>query len=226
MFLNPSTTRTDGGWMYFKINHDNYIQLPGSDNKVNIYKDTSISGNLGVGKVLNLQRHPTESDTIPLVITNTSSSGSGFIRKSVSTVKGCLFEYLTSASSTSWWQGVLSGSNEFVTKTGSNGLTIKSNSSAVLSGSLPNSDASLKGNVEEVDLTDCTDMLENIDVKTYTRNDMEEGNKRLGFIAQVVKAYLPDKFDNIIGSNIITDEQGENSKEIMTMGYARMVCVL
>ena len=55
---------------------------------------------------------------------------------------------------------------------------------------------------------------------------MEEGNKRLGFIAQDVKAYLPDKFDNIIGSNIITDELGENSKEIMTMDYARMVCVL
>ena len=55
---------------------------------------------------------------------------------------------------------------------------------------------------------------------------MEEGNKRLGFIAQDVKAYLPDKFDNITGSNIITDEQGENSKEIMTMDYARMVCVL
>ena len=46
-------------------------------------------------------------------------------------------------------------------------------------------------------LTDCTEMLENIIVKTYTWNDMEEGNIRLGFIAQDVKAYLPDKFDNI-----------------------------
>ena len=55
---------------------------------------------------------------------------------------------------------------------------------------------------------------------------MEEGDKRLGLIAQDAKAYLPDKFNNIIGSNIITDEQGENSKEIMTMGYARMICVL
>ena len=55
---------------------------------------------------------------------------------------------------------------------------------------------------------------------------MEKKNKRLGFIAQGVQAYLPDKFDNIIGSNIITDEQGENSKEIMTMGSARMVGVL
>ena len=55
---------------------------------------------------------------------------------------------------------------------------------------------------------------------------MEEGSKRLGFIAQDVKAYLPNKFDDITGSNIIADEQGENSKEIMTMAYARMVCAL
>ena len=85
---------------------------------------------------LNLQRHPTESDTIPLIITNTGSSGSGFIRKFVSTVKGCLFEYLTSASSTSWWQGVLSGSSEFVLKTGSNGLTLKPTGDVALGGNL------------------------------------------------------------------------------------------
>ena len=66
MFLNLSTTRTDCGWMYFKINNDDYVQLSGSDNKVNIYKATTISANLGVSKVLYLQRHPIESDTIPL----------------------------------------------------------------------------------------------------------------------------------------------------------------
>ena len=83
---------------------------------VNQNCNTSINENLDVSKVLNLQRHPTESDTIPLVITYTSSSGSGFIGKFVSTVKGCLFEYLMSASSTAWWQGILRGSNEFVIK--------------------------------------------------------------------------------------------------------------
>ena len=45
MFLNLSTSRTDGGWMYFKINNDDHIQLPSSDNKINIYKDTSIPSN-------------------------------------------------------------------------------------------------------------------------------------------------------------------------------------
>ena len=91
MFLNLSTTRNDGGWMHLRINGDSYMRLSGGDNKVNIYKDTTISGNLDVSKVLNLQRRPTESDTIPLIITNTSSNGSGFLWKFVSTVKGCLF---------------------------------------------------------------------------------------------------------------------------------------
>ena len=35
--------------MYFKFNNDDYMQLSGSGNKVNIYKGTSISGNLNVG---------------------------------------------------------------------------------------------------------------------------------------------------------------------------------
>ena len=42
MYLNLPTTRMDGGWMYFKINNDDYMQLSGSDNEVNIYKDTSM----------------------------------------------------------------------------------------------------------------------------------------------------------------------------------------
>ena len=48
MYLNLSTTYPNGGWMYFTMNGDSYLQLSGSDNKVNIYKD-STSGNLDVG---------------------------------------------------------------------------------------------------------------------------------------------------------------------------------
>ena len=55
---------------------------------------------------------------------------------------------------------------------------------------------------------------------------MEDENKRLGFISQDVKAYSPDKVDNIIGSSVITEEQGESSREIITMGCSRKVCVL
>ena len=36
MFLNLSTTRTDGGWMYFVIHNDSYMPLSANYNKVNI----------------------------------------------------------------------------------------------------------------------------------------------------------------------------------------------
>ena len=159
-----------------------------------------------------------------------NSSQNWFVASLESTIAGdgCLMQWMTAASSSYWWSGVWgTNTNDFNIRFTYQGLSLKSNGSAVLSGSLTqNSDASLKCNVEDVGLTDCTDMLGNINVKTYTRNDMEEGNKRLGFIAQDLKAHLPDKFDNIIGSSTITNEQGENSKEIMAMGYARVVCVL
>ena len=66
MFLNLSTTRTDGGWMYFKINNDDYMQLSGSDSKVTIYKDTSISSNLTINGDLD------SSTKFPLDIKNST----------------------------------------------------------------------------------------------------------------------------------------------------------
>ena len=50
MWINLETTYPNGGWVCFKINNDSHMQLPGSDNKVNIYKGTSINCNLDVGK--------------------------------------------------------------------------------------------------------------------------------------------------------------------------------
>ena len=49
MFLNLSTTKADSGWMHFIINNGDYMQLSSSGNKVNVYKDTAISGNWDVG---------------------------------------------------------------------------------------------------------------------------------------------------------------------------------
>ena len=184
-----------------------------------------------LGGIMNTTKMNLTNDVwnnFPLAITNTGTNWFQGEYIATGNEVGCLLRYKTSGSSTYWWSGVWgANTNEFHIWFNCQGLSLKSNGSAVLSGSLTqDSDASLKGNVEDVDLTACTNMLENINVKTYTRNDMEEGNNILGFIAQNVKAYLPDKFDNIIGSSTITDEQGENSKEIMTMDYARMVCVL
>ena len=69
MFLNRSTTRTDGGWTYFKINNDDC-----SDNKVNMYKDTPISPNLTInGDLDSSMKFPLgiKSSTIPYIILDT-----------------------------------------------------------------------------------------------------------------------------------------------------------
>ena len=52
--------------MYFKINNDDYIQLSSSGNKVNIYKDTSISSNLTINGDLD------SSKKLPLDIQNST----------------------------------------------------------------------------------------------------------------------------------------------------------
>ena len=49
MLLNRSTTYPNGGWMYFKIHNDDYMQLPASDNNINIQRNTTIYRNLNVG---------------------------------------------------------------------------------------------------------------------------------------------------------------------------------
>ena len=136
MFLNLSTTRTDGGWMYFKINNDDYMQLSSSDNKVNMYKDTSISGDLKVDEVLTLKRTPGISDTSPLVIINNSpGGGTGVVYQSTASGQGFSIVYITAQSSVAWVEGVnWGGANEFIIQSWSNGLTLKPNCSAAIGG--------------------------------------------------------------------------------------------
>ena len=65
------------------------------------------SGNLDVCKVLTLQRITGVSDTPPLKINNSSNNGwtVGQFEPTLNNI-GCLVEYKTLASSTSWWTGV------------------------------------------------------------------------------------------------------------------------
>ena len=135
MFLNLSATRTDGGWMHFKINNDDYMQLSSSDNKVNIYKDTPISGNLESQRLA--INKPSNDNDIPLQIINNNQSWTVASLESTIAGDGCPMQWATPASSSQWLQGVWgSNTNEFVIKSGSNGLTLKPNGSAVLSGNL------------------------------------------------------------------------------------------
>ena len=100
--------------------------------------DTTISGNLDVGKVLTLKRVTGVSDTPALNINNESPGGAtGISYKSTASGQGCLIAHATAQSAVGWTEGVNWGSsNELIIKTGSNGLTTKSNGDTTISGNL------------------------------------------------------------------------------------------
>ena len=61
------------------------------------------------------------------------------------------------------------------------------------------SDESIKEGVQAVDAEACMTMLKNIEAKTYTRNDLETTDKRVGYIAQDVQQWIPEEFANVLG---------------------------
>ena len=58
------------GCTYFKINSDDCMQLSGSDNKVNVYNDTTINGMLN-----SLRLSISNTTSRPLEINNTMHNG-------------------------------------------------------------------------------------------------------------------------------------------------------
>ena len=100
--------------------------------------NTTIGGTLDVGKVLTLQRITGVSDTTPLKINNSSNNGwtVGQFESTLNNI-GCLLEYKTFASPTSWWTGVWgTNTNEFKIWFNYKGLTMKPTGDAVISGNL------------------------------------------------------------------------------------------
>ena len=88
--------------------------------------------------MLTLKRVPGVSDTTPLTIINESpGGGTGVVYQSTASDQGFLIAHTTAQSSVAWVEGVnWGGSNEFIIKSGSNGLTLKPTGDAVISGNL------------------------------------------------------------------------------------------
>ena len=96
-------------------------------------------------------------------------------------------------------------------------------------GSQNASDASLKTpHAPEASTDDALQMLKDVSARVYERLD-DPGPSRLGFIAQEVMAACPDSkaWGNLIGTATIGDDpRGSQEREIKTLDYARLVCVL
>ena len=85
------------------------------------------------------------------------------------------------------------------------------------------SDESVKEHVALADLEEVQRIFEAIEVKTYTRNDIEEESSRIGFIAQ--------DFDNSIDKtslfqNIVSPIVREGEPELLGIDYSRIVTLL
>ena len=134
MFLNLSTTRTDGGWMYFKINNDGYMQLSRSDNKVNIYKDTSVSSNLTINGNMD------SSKKFPLNIKNSTIHTEFWTLASFHQEianSGSWLQFSRDGSSNTRQTG-MSSDNSYVIRASdaTNALTVNQNGNATISGTL------------------------------------------------------------------------------------------
>ena len=86
---------------------------------------------------------------------------------------------------------------------------------------LSNSDRILKDDIQDLDKDICLDILENINAKTYKRNDLNN-EKRVGFISNEFDDKLNDDMKNIIGS--LKNEEGEH--QTTTLDYARLPTIL
>ena len=133
MLLNISTTRIDGGWMYFKINNDDFIQLSCSDNKVTIYKYTTINGNLDAQR-LTLNKPSTDSET-PLKIINNNPNWKVMALESTIAGDGCLQSFKTAQSPIVRNTGVWN-QNQYGIRHGVHGLWIYDNGNISISGNL------------------------------------------------------------------------------------------
>ena len=111
MFLSLSTTKADGGWMHFKINNDHHIQLPGSDNKVNIYKSTTLSNLTVSGDLDSSKKFPLDikSSTVHTEFWTLASFHQGIANS------GSWLQSPRDGTSNTWQTG-MSSDNSYVTR--------------------------------------------------------------------------------------------------------------
>ena len=85
------------------------------------------------------------------------------------------------------------------------------------------SDRRLKEDIETANYDDCERAFNNIDVKTYIRNDINTDKYRLGVIAQEVEANI----DNDKRSNLVSEFQMEGHDETLKgVDYSRLTLIL
>ena len=120
--------------MYFKIKNDDYIQLPSSDNEINIYKDTSIPSNLTInGDLDSSKKFPLDikNSTIHTEFWTLASFHQGIANS------GSWLQFPRAGTSNTWQAGMSSDSSYVIRATdATNRLIVNQNGDTTISGSL------------------------------------------------------------------------------------------
>jgi hypothetical protein len=85
------------------------------------------------------------------------------------------------------------------------------------------SDNILKDNQEIAQLNELEDILNNVNVKTYTRND-KDNEYEIGFVAQELEAVLTEKYQGLVKD--VNVDVGFGEKTYKSIDYSRMTCIL
>ena len=94
-------------------------------------------------------------------------------------------------------------------------VNINSNSNITCVDLVETSDKRLKNNIEDVD-EDCSEIVKKVNVKTYNLKSDDKKKNHIGFIAQEIKAILPEKFEAVVNED----------SEFMGINYGKMSAIL
>ena len=90
-----------------------------------------------------------------------------------------------------------------------------------------NSDERLKTEITDLPHSQCQAVFDAIEVKQYKRTDFETDKLRCGFVAQQVRAVLPEAMQNIVASYMHKPSEEADEEEYYGIDYARLAsCVL
>ena len=94
-------------------------------------------------------------------------------------------------------------------------VNINSNSNITCVDLVETSDKRLKDNILDVD-EDCSEIVKKVNVKTYNLKSDDPKKNHIGFIAQEIKAILPEKFEAVVNED----------SESMGINYGKMSAIL
>ena len=87
-------------------------------------------------------------------------------------------------------------------------------------------DSKLKHNQQVARTPDAAAILEAVDVKTYSRNDLD-GQMRVGFVAQDMQSACDGGWAHIVSSAADVDDEGvETDTSTLQIDYARLTIVV